>query len=178
MSDIDVSLKDWESEFDKRIQNLIVKHTETIKKLDDEIEDLDVELGKEEMKHDRAENASYHIAIDSRTMKSSMRTMLQQKIDDMKSEIGIYKPTGFVNIGSILEIRILSIDNQTDINNIIKGRDKFIIKVVKDGMSEAKSGLISADSPVASAMIGHKAKDTITTKTTFGDVKFIIERVY
>ncbi len=178
MNNIDVSLKADSEAFDVRIKQLIDEHKETIKVLDREIEELDIKLRDKEMQHDRSENADYHIAVDSRDLKTSVRNMLIKKVEEMESSRGEYKPTGFVSVGTTLEIKIQSINGSKNISSIVGSKDKFIIKIVSDGTSKATVGLVSVDTPVATAMLGHKASDIVEVKATYGKVLYSIERVY
>ena len=177
MSNIDVSLKADSEALDVRIQQLIIEHKERIKSLDVEIEELSNHL-REMEKTDLSENADYHIAVDSRDMKTAVRNMLIGKVDEMESDIGEYKPTGFVTVGTTLEIKIKSINGSSNISSIVSNKDRFIIKIVNDGTSKATLGLVSVATPAAIAMLGHKASDIVEVKSTYGKVLYSIERVY
>lgn len=175
---IDESLKPYSEQLNSKIIDLRRKNQNEIEKLKSEIEELNVRLQDKEMQSDRSENADYHIAVDSRDMKLSILNTRIQKDADLYAEVDSYRPSGFVTQGTTLELKILNINGNNNIDHIVKGRDKWIIRLVSDGTSKATYGLVSVQSPVGAALLNHKAKDIIKVDTPYGNITYSIERIY
>ena len=171
---MDTSLESVSREFDQTIQKLIVDTKNDLSKIEDEIEELNVKLQGNDMKTDRSENADYQIASDSRAMKMAMRNLLLQRIESMSHEIGSYVHTGFIALGTTVELNVVTVDGKTP--NFKK--TNFIFKLVQHNTSKALLNLVAIDSKVGAAILGRTAGDDVTVEAPGGLIKYRIERVY
>ena len=175
---VDESLLSESKKLDGNIQILIQRNEMALQDLDKEIEALTERLQEKEMRHDRSENADYHLVVNTRDMKISVKAILESKLKSIRSSIGDYTPTGTINVGTTVKLRIVSIGGSNDFSDLTKGKSQYIVKVVEDGSSSAELGLLSVESPVAMAILGHRVLDIVSVNTTYGIVKYKIEGVY
>lgn len=171
---IDNSLLSESKRLDNAIRSLIGKTDEELEKLYTDIDELNKRLSDKEMTTDRSENADFQIASDARMMKVSMVNLLKKKKEDMLEELSSYIPTGFISLGSTVELNIVNVGENR--RRFLK--TNFIIKLVKHGTSNAPLGLVAIDSPVGSALDGRSSGDVVTVEAPGGDITYKIERIY
>ena len=141
-------------------------------KLQEELDDLKVNSRKyiaEKIKEARAqgdlsENAEYDAALDEQR---DIEARIEEIEDILKhAEVMEDHPDdGTVSIGSRVTIKEIGTD------------DEMVIDIV--GSSEANSlkGRISNESPVGSAVMHHKAGDTVTVESLDGTIQYEIVNV-
>lgn len=171
---MDMSLKDESDRLNNTIEELIRSTEEEYNRIAARIKELTILLQEKEMQTDRSENASFQIAKDERDMKTSIGNLLLQKLQAMQSELGNYVPTGFIGLGTTVELTLLAVDGKPPFNV----KTHFIFKLVQHHTSNAKKALIALDSKVGSAIIGRRAGDCVNCKAPKGLLTYKIERIY
>lgn len=170
----DGSLLTKSKELDRVIVSLLDSTTTEFNKLMEDIEKLNTKLQGKEMRTDRSENADFQIANDARAMKTALANMLSKRIDSISSERGNYTPTGFITLGTTVELRALTVDGK----KAKLPKDRFIFKLVKHDTSNSLKGLVAIDSAVGSAILGRTNGDVVNVKTLGGLIQYSIERIY
>ncbi len=171
---IDTTLLPKSQELDAVILSLIDTTTKELNKLTDEIEELNVKLQGKEMRVDRSENADFQIANDARAMKTALASLLSRRIDSISSEVGSYTPTGFITLGSTVELKAITVNGK----QAKLPKYTFIVKIVQHDTSDSLKSLIAIDSPVGSAILGRTAGDIVTVDASGGRIEYSIERIY
>lgn len=101
---------------------------------------------------DLSENAEYHQAREDMSWAQGRMREVEQIINN--AEVIKYKKTDFVGVGSSIVV-------------LVKGVKKNYTIVGPQEINPAK-GLISNESPLGEAFIGHKAGDTVEVTTPAG----------
>jgi len=167
------SLQDVSEQLDNVIEQLIVDTKKNLDEITGIIEALNVKLQNME-KTDLSENADYQIAKDERTMRIAMRNLLMHRIESMSQEVGNYIPTGFITLGTTVELNVIAIDGkQPKIN-----KTHYIVKIVNHDTSNALLNLIAIDSKVGSAILGRTAGVEVDVEAPGGIITYKIERIY
>ena len=154
--------------------NLIEETKRELADVNARIAQLNNQLQEKEMQTDRSENASFQIAKDERDVQVTIRNLLQNRIESLESESDNYIATGFITLGTTVELRIISIAGKAPVIS----PTTFIVKLVNHDLSKANVGLIAVDSKVGSAIMGHAAGETVEVVTPKGVVSYKIERIY
>ncbi|MCX6808929.1 MAG: transcription elongation factor GreA, partial [Candidatus Berkelbacteria bacterium] len=102
---------------------------------------------------DLSENAEYHEAKNEQSFLMGKEAELEQKIKNAQI-IEKGKSGDIINVGSTVKID----DDGDVVEYAIVGSDE----------SDPLSGKISVDSPIGSALVGHKKGDTVQVKTPAG----------
>jgi len=113
---------------------------------------------------DLKENAEYHIAKEDQAHLETKILRLTQRLRAARVVEGVQDPE-VVGFGS----KVTVVDEASGASN------EFTLV----GATEAdlKSGRLSAESPVAQALVGARAGDTVTVETPRGDRRYRVERV-
>jgi transcription elongation factor GreA len=139
---------------------------EGLKKLQDELKDL-VEVRRPEIVGriknakelgDLSENAEYVSAKEEQSFIEGRIQELEQSIKYAK--LVDNKKSGTVNIGTDVEVEV--------------DADKFSLVIVGGTESDPAKGKISVESPVAQALLGHKAGDKVSVETPDGAISYRI----
>ena len=154
--------------------NLIEETKRELADVNARIAQLNNQLQEKEMQTDRSENASFQIAKDERDVQVTIRNLLQNRIESLESESDNYIATGFITLGTTVDLRIITIAGKAPVIN----PTTFIVKLVNHDLSKANVGLIAVDSKVGSAIMGHAAGETVEVVTPKGVVSYKIERIY
>ena len=144
-----------------------------LKKIKDELQDRKTakrqEIAKrlEEAKSlgDLSENAEYSAAKEAQAFNESKILELEELI---KESVVVEKEDGkegVVNIGSTVEC-------QAD-----KSSDKRTFTIVSPQEAQPTEGLISNESPLGKAFLGHKKGDIVEAETPRGKLKFKITKI-
>lgn len=171
---MNASLKPESDKLDDVIRELIQNTEREYQEITARIKELSVLLTEKEMQTDRTENASFQIAKDERDMKTSIGNLLLQKLEAMRTELGTYVPTGFITLGTTVELNLMAVDDKPPKNV----KTHFIIKLVQHHTSNAKKALVAIDSKIGSAIVGRRAGETVTCKAPKGLLTYKIERIY
>lgn len=139
--------------------------------LEKSIKDLSDALASTE-KTDLSENATYTITRDERDMKIASKSLLLEKTTAYKEGRNAYNPNGFVQLGATVQLEVVTIDGVPD------KRELPPFKMVADALSSGVMGLLSIESPVGKAAIGHKAEDTFEVQVPVGTCIYKIREVY
>lgn len=167
------SLQEVSVQLDSVIQELIVNTKKDLDDVTKAIEVLNKKLQDME-KTDLSENADYQIAKDERALRTAMRNLLMQRIESMTSEVGTYIPTGFITLGTTVELNVIAVDGKPP--KIAK--TNFIVKLVKHDTSNALLNLVAIDSKVGSAIIGRTSNTEVDVEAPGGIITYKIERIY
>lgn len=167
-------LKKESDRFQQVLQNEINKTRITLEETDKRIEELSILLQDKEMQTDRSENASFQIARDERDAKSAIKHLLEEKLSTLTTESDNYAPTGTIQLGSTVQLQLLSVDGKRPIFD----KTNFIIKLVSHAIANAELGLVAFDYKVGFKLLGHKEGDTIEVQATKGSLVYQIEGVY
>lgn len=161
-----------------QLNNVMLKLIEDTKKelldVNKRIEQLNVQLQEKEMQTDRSENASFQIAKDERDVQVTIRNLLQNRIESLESESDNYIPTGFITLGTTVELKIVAIDGKPPTIHTTT----FLAKLVNHDLSKADVGFLAIDSKVGSIIMGHPAGDIVEVVTQKGVISYKIERIY
>lgn len=152
----------------------IAEEKEALTQLEEEIRNLNVTLQGKEMQTDRSENADFQIAKDSRDIKVALSNLHMQRIESMSSEVGNYAPTGFITLGSTVELNLMSVNGQTP--HIAERL--FVFKLVQHHTSNALKKLVAIDSKVGAALLGRAAGEIVDVEAPMGRLTYKIERIY
>jgi transcription elongation factor GreA len=140
------------------MSNYVTK--EGLSKLKIQLEELKIKL--KEVSHkikeardmgDLSENAEYHEAKNEQSFLTSKEQEIEQKIKNAEV-IEKVENKGVVQVGSTVEIE--------------DDGEKMKYQIVGSDEADPISGRISVDSPIGSALIGHKQGDSIKVKTPAG----------
>lgn len=102
---------------------------------------------------DLSENAEYHEAKNEQSYLASKEADIEQKIKNAQI-ISKECKTDIINVGCTVEID----DDGEKMNYQIVGSDE----------ADPINGRISVDSPIGSALVGHKKGETVAVKTPIG----------
>ena len=171
---IDQSLIGVSQELDGVVRSLIDSTELELNKLGEEIEELNVKLQGKEMRVDRSENADFQIANDSRAMKTALANLLNKRIKSLSSEVNSYTPTGFITLGTTVDLRVKSVDGKP----AKLPKTQFVFKLVQHDTSDSLKGLVAIDSPVGAALLGRTSGETIIVDALGGRIEYLIERIY
>lgn len=134
--------------------------SEGLLKLKKQLEDIKIKLKAVTIKikdaremGDLSENAEYHEAKNEQSFLMGKEQEIEQKV---KNAVVIEKVEnkGVVQVGSTVEIE--------------DDGEKMKYQIVGSDEADPISGRISVDSPIGSALIGHKKGDSIKVKTPAG----------
>lgn len=170
---MDTSLQSVSQRLDGVVQQLIIDTKKDLDSITAVIEALNVKLQNME-KTDLSENADYQIAKDERAIKTAMRNLLMQRVEAMSHDVGNYIPTGFITLGTTVELNVVTVDGK--VPDIPK--TKFIIKLVQHDTSNALLDLVAIDSKVGAAIIGRRAGEQVLVEAPGGIINYVIERIY
>lgn len=168
------SLMEISKQLTERIAQSIVEEKQALEQLELEIKELNLALQGKEMQTDRSENADFQIAKDRRDIKVALSNLHIQRIESMSSEVGDYATTGFITLGSTVELLLVSVGGQAP--SLVENR--FIFKLVKHHTSNALRQLVAVDSKVGAALLGRTAGESINVETPMGSLVYRIERIY
>lgn len=113
---------------------------------------------------DLKENAEYHIAKDDQAHLETKIKRLSERLRAARVVEGTSDPD-VVGFGSTVEV----IDEAS-------GR-KLTFTLVGPTEADLKTGLLSAESPVAQALVGARAGDTVSAETPGGDRSYRVQKV-
>lgn len=170
---MDTSLQTVSQQLDGVIQRLIVETKNDFEETGRAIEALNTRLQNME-KTDLSENADYQIAKDERDMKSALHNLLAKRIEAMSHELGNYTPTGFITLGTTVELEVIAVDGKAP----MIPKTKYIVKLVQHDTSNALLDLVAIDSKVGAAILGRTAGDTVFVEAPGGIINYYIERIY
>lgn len=107
---------------------------------------------------DLSENAEYVSAKEE-------QSFIEGQIQDLEATLKYArvvdtKHSGTIGIGSVVDV-------------VVEG-DAFTLEIVGETESDPEHGKISSDSPVAQAIMGHKAKDKVSVETPDGQIQYEI----
>lgn len=171
---MDNSLKTISSQLNDRIVQLIAEEKETLIQLENDIKELNIALQGKEMQVDRSENADFQIAKDKRDVKVALSNLHIQRIESMSSEIGEYASTGFITLGSTVELTLIAVDGQTPSLE----ENTFIFKLVQHHTSNALQQLVAIDSKVGASLLGRTSGEIVDVEAPMGRLTYRIERIY
>lgn len=169
-----VDLKEVSARFNNDMLKLIEDTRKELVDINLRIEQLNLQLQEKEMHTDRSENASFQIAKDERDVQVTIRNLLQNRIESLEAESGDYVPTGFITLGTTVEMSIVAIGGKAP--NL--HTTTFIVKLVNHDLSKADVGFIAVDCKVGSAIMGHQEGEIIEVVTQKGVISYKIERIY
>jgi len=127
----------------------------------EQLKDVAIKIKEAKDLGDLSENAEYHEAKNHQAFLYGKEQELQEKIKN--AQVVVAKHGEDVTVGCIVEV-----ESDGDIDNFtIVGTDE----------SDPAKGLISVDSPIGSALVGHKKGDKVKVSTPGGATEFKILNV-
>lgn len=170
---MDTSLKQKSIELDAVVQSVLIESQKEYEVIHARITELNTALQEME-KTDLSENADYQKAKDERDIQNALGNMLLRRIQAMSKELEPYVPTGFITLGTTVDLSVIAVDGKAP--NFKP--TQFIVKVVQHDTSDAEKDLIAVDSKVGAAILGRKAGETVEAETPKGVITYRIERIY
>lgn len=167
------SLKKESEELDAVIQQVIAEARTEYDIVIKRIEELQAKLQAIE-KTDLSENADYQNAKDERDAKVAISNLLLKRIESMSTELGTYTPTGFIMLGTTVELSVITVNGKPP----QLPKTNFIFKIVQHNTSNALRNLFAIDSKVGSAILGRAAGDVVDVSAPMGEITYKIERIY
>lgn len=171
---MDMSLQQDSIRLDNTIKSLIRDSEQEYNQIDNRIKELNLQLQEKDMQTDHSENASYQAAKDERDIKATIGNMLLERISSLKTEVGNYAPTGYISLGTTVDLRVLSVNGASPHFK----PTQFIVKLVQHSTSKAVDNLIAIDGKVGAAILGRKAGDVVEVIAPTGKITYRIERIY
>lgn len=172
---MDTSLKVEADKLTARIGLIINKEQEMYEQYSQKVKDLSFALQNDKrLQGDLSENNSYHIAKEERDVAQAMLNVIGSRIEALQCEVNDYVPSGFITLGTTVELRLISIDGQPSSYS----NQRFIVRVVNHATGKAADGFVAIDSPVGDAIIGKSAGDEVIAISPGGRVQYKIERIY
>lgn len=174
----------------KDIETLIANETAELEEITARIKELNYRLQNDpDLQTDRSENASFQIAKDERDVKVNISNIKMARIESLRSELGNYTSTGYITLGTTVELRVIAVKNYDSLSflkrKVMRGnreveelQDTAIFKLVRHNTSNAKCNLVSIDYIVGKAITGRTAGEVVTVTTPLGEVTYKIERIY
>lgn len=172
---MDISLKSEAEKLTESIKRLIKEEEDSYIIYANRVAELTNELQTNpDLQNDRSENNSFVVTKENRDIAQAMVNTISARIESLRGELTAYKPTGYITLGTTVELRLLSIDGMPPSYET----KSFIIKIVNHATGKASAGLIANDSPIGLAVLGKKAGDEIVAIAPGGRVRYKIERMY
>ncbi len=125
------------------------------------IPDIAKRIDEAKQQGDLSENAEYHQAREDMAWAQGRAIEVERIINN--SQIIVNKQTGSVSIGSVIAVKV-------------NGKEKQYSIVGPQEIDPAK-GLISNESPLGEAFLGHKEGDLVEVKTPAGKTVYEILKV-
>lgn len=172
---MDESLKAKSEEFKSMLQTMKTETEKELKQVEDDIATISNILATTaELKTDLSENASAQLYKDQRDMKNHVANLLRNRLEALAESDTVYVSTGFVTLGTTLEIKLLTINGrQADVTP-----NTFIINMCKHDIGDAKRGFCAIDSEGGKKFLEHSAGDIVEVVTRKGVLQYKIERIY
>ena len=169
------SLKAKSEEFKSMLQKMKVDTAAELKQVEDDIATISNILATTaELKTDLSENASAQLYKDQRDMKNHVANLLRNRLEDLEDYDTAYKSTGYVILGSTVEIQLLTINGVPPTFT----PNTFVINICKHAIGNAKLGFVAIDSEVGKKLLDHKVGDIVAVVTRKGELNYKIERIY
>ena len=185
-----LDLRSVSEELTRDIEKMIEDETAELEEITARIKELNYRLQNDpDLQTDRSENASFQIAKDERDVKVNISNIKMARIESLRSELGNYTSTGYIALGTTVELRIIAVKNYDSLDflkkKVMQGnrevevlQDTAIFKLVRHNTSNAKRNLVAIDYIVGKALVGRTAGEVITVTTPLGEVTYKIERIY
>ena len=114
-----------------------------------EIPDNSREIGIAQEKGDLRENAEYKAAMEKQAILQSSVTKLENELKELLPIVGAYIPKEKITLGS--KVRL----------NDRQNKDLFVYSIMDKWDADIDNGIISYESPLGKALLGHKIGDII-----------------
>lgn len=177
-----LSLSEVSNQLRQEIVRAIQEETDALNSTQARVKELAYRLQNDpDLQTDRSENASYQIAKDEFDTKTNICNMKRIRIESLQSELQDYNPSGFITIGTTVELRVVRVINYDNLDFLKKDgkvRDTIIVKMVNHNTSNASRNLVAIDSIVGKAIMGRVAGDEVIVTAPFGVITYKIERIY
>lgn len=170
---MDMSLKSESERLDLVIGDFIKATQNQFDENEKRLANICTEL-REMEKTDASENAPLQIKRDEQAMCSALSVLLGKRIKSMSSEVGNYVPTGFIQLGTTVEVSLVSVPQGVPVE---VGR-KFIFKIVQHDTSLMEKQLMAIDTKLGSALLTRTEGDTVEITAPGGKFKYKVERIY
>jgi transcription elongation factor GreA len=159
-------LEKWSMQIDNAMRMERDELYKRIKELEESLQE-DIEEVKTAAAHgDRSENMEWQIARDNVARKNA-------NIARMTNKVALYKQLASHHV------KTLVVDTGATVRLIEEGKDsEVVVKLVPEGLGNAEIGAIGINTPVAKALIGRCAGETVIARAPIGDITLTIEEVY
>ncbi len=148
----------------------VVLTDQGLKKLEEELEQLKTEKRKEISEKikvalsfgDLSENSEYDEAKNEQAMVESRIATIEAMLKNVKLIDDEELDTGAVNLGSKVKVKDLEFD------------EDILYQIVGSTEADPDANLISDESPVGKALLGHRVGDEVEAETPGGSIKMKI----
>ena len=131
-------------------QNAISRmHKELDRILQVEIPANSKEIGIAQEKGDLRENAEYKAAMERQAILQASVSKLKTELEELLPIVGAYIPKGEVTLGSKVKL------------NDKQNKDLFVYSIMDKWDADIDNGIISYESPLGKALLGHKTGDIV-----------------
>lgn len=185
-----LDLRAVSEELTRDIERMIQEETAELEEITARIKELNYRLQNDpDLQTDRSENASFQIAKDERDVKVNISNIKMARIESLRNELGNYTSTGYIALGTTVELRVIAVKNYDTLNflkkksvqgnrEVVSTQDTVIFKLVHHNTSNEKRNLVAIDCIVGKAIVGRTSGEVVTVTTPLGEVTYKIERIY
>jgi len=147
---------------------------EGLKKLEEELEYL-----KGEKRKEIADRIKQALAFGDISENSEYD---EAKNEQAQNEVRIAQLESMLKNASIIDeeevdTKVVSLGARVKIVDV-KSKDEYDYQIVGSAEADPTSNRISNESPVGSALLGHKAGDTVEVEVPGGKIKYMIAEIY
>jgi len=147
---------------------------EGLKKLEEELEYL-----KGEKRKEIADRIKQALAFGDISENSEYD---EAKNEQAQNEVRIAQLESMLKNASIIDeeevdTKVVSLGARVKIIDV-KSKDEYDYQIVGSAEADPTSNRISNESPVGSALLGHKAGDTVEVEVPGGKIKYMIAEIY
>lgn len=141
------------------------KLRQELSKLKERRSQLSVDIGEAREKGDLKENAEYHAAKEEQAKVQQRINELEEKLRSARLIEESAAPVGEIRIGATAHLKD------------VKSGESVAYTLVDATEADFAQGKISVQSPVAQALLGHKAGDKVLVKLAGGALEYLVTKV-
>ena len=133
-------------------------------------------LKSSEAQTDRSENQVYTDARDAQARANANIAQYSKKLMVYDSYATDYVPKGYIRIGTTVKLKLNKPPAKWPYKDSTAG--EVIMMLVPESLGNARMHYLDATSLVGSAILNHKAGDTVRVQTISGTQQYKIEEIY
>jgi transcription elongation factor GreA len=142
------------------------KMNELVEQLKESLQDDIAEVKTAGAHGDRSENMEWQIARDNVARKNATIARISNKLALFSQLAEEHIETAVIGMGAT--VRLQEEEQTSDV----------AVKLVPSGLGSADIGAIGINTPVAKALIGRRAGETVIVRAPVGDINLTIKEVY